>query len=152
MNHPEGPGQQAWGPATARIDVRDDLPSAGHGGVSEGVPEDLEQVLDALRPGTALLVIPAGPSAGSRYLLDEDRVTVGRAPEAEILLDDVTVSRQHAAFERGAEGFSVVDTGSTNGTYVNGEETGSSPLVAGDLVQIGKYRLVFHPARTGGGA
>ena len=75
--------------------------------------------MDALPPGSALLVVQRGPSAGSRFLLDTDVVAAGRHPESEIFLDDVTVSRRHAEFRRTADGFTVADVGSLNGTYVN---------------------------------
>ena len=61
----------------------------------------------------------AGPSAGSRFLLDKDVTTAGRHPDSDIFLDDVTVSRRHAEFRRSGDGFSVADVGSLNGTYVN---------------------------------
>ncbi len=61
--------------------------------------------VDALPPGSALLVVQRGPSAGSRFLLDTDVVTAGRHPDSEIFLDDVTVSRRHAEFRRTPEGF-----------------------------------------------
>src|SRR3954470_8600122 len=75
--------------------------------------------VDALPPGSALLVVQRGPSAGSRFLLDTEVVAAGRHPESEIFLDDVTVSRRHAEFRRTEEGFTVADVGSLNGTYVN---------------------------------
>jgi pSer/pThr/pTyr-binding forkhead associated (FHA) protein len=68
---------------------------------------------------------------------------VGRSPESEIFLDDVTVSRKHAEFRRMGKSFSVHDSGSLNGTYVNGELAESTELINGDSVQIGKYRLLF---------
>jgi hypothetical protein len=102
--------------------------------------------LDALAPGTALLVVSRGPNAGSRFLLDADAVTVGRHPDSDIFLDDITVSRRHAEFRRGGGGFEVVDVGSLNGTYVNRERVDRAVLGGGDEVQIGKYRLVVHPA------
>ncbi|MEJ7649808.1 MAG: FHA domain-containing protein [Nakamurella sp.] len=110
--------------------------------------------LDALRPGTALLVVKRGPNAGSRFQLDVPLVTAGRHPESEIFLDDVTVSRRHAEFRRVDGGFEVSDTGSLNGTYVNREPIESSLLVNGDEVQIGKFRLVFltADAAAAGGA
>ena len=70
-------------------------------------------------PGSALLVVQRGPSAGSRFLLDTDVVTAGRHPDSDIFLDDVTVSRRHAEFRRDGDGFTVADVGSLNGTYVN---------------------------------
>lgn len=103
--------------------------------------------LDALPLGSALLIVQRGPSAGSRFLLDTDEVTAGRHPDSEIFLDDVTVSRRHAAFRRGPEGYRVVDTGSLNGTYVNRDRVDEALLAGGDEVQIGKYRFVFFPSQ-----
>ncbi len=99
--------------------------------------------VDALPAGSALLVVQRGPSAGSRFLLDTDVVTAGRHPDSEIFLDDVTVSRRHAEFRRGPEGFTVRDVGSLNGTYVNRDRIDEVVLQGGDEVQIGKFRLVF---------
>ena len=69
--------------------------------------------VDALPPGSALLVVQRGPSAGSRFLLDTEVVAAGRHPESEIFLDDVTVSRRHAEFHRQGESFTVSDVGWT---------------------------------------
>src|SRR4051812_42639707 len=99
--------------------------------------------VDTLPPGSALLVVRRGPNAGSRFLLDQDVTTAGRHPESDIFLDDVTVSRRHAEFHRGPEGFTVSDVGSLNGTYLNRERIESAPLSGGDEVQIGKFRLVY---------
>jgi len=108
-----------------------------------------QATVEALRPGTALLVVLRGPNTGARFLLDDDVVTSGRHPESDIFLDDVTVSRQHATFERTAGHFVVKDVGSLNGTYVNRERIDESTLQTGDEVQIGKYRLVFYAAKQG---
>ena len=68
----------------------------------------------------------------------------GRHPESEIFLDDVTVSRRHAEFERKADGgFEIRDDGSLNGTYVNRERIEEQRLAGGDEVQIGKFKLVY---------
>lgn len=96
-----------------------------------------------LRPGTALLISTRGAVSGSRYLLDEDLVTVGRDSHADILLDDSTVSRAHAVFKRHNGVFSISDSGSLNGTYVNRERVDESVLHNGDEIMIGKFRLVF---------
>lgn len=103
--------------------------------------------VDALRPGTALLVVLRGPNTGARFLLDDDEVSSGRHPDSDIFLDDVTVSRKHAIFSRGPEGFVVRDVGSLNGTYVNRRRIDQAVLVTGDEVQIGKFRLVFYGAK-----
>jgi pSer/pThr/pTyr-binding forkhead associated (FHA) protein len=99
--------------------------------------------VDALPIGHALLVVQKGPGAGSRFLLDVDVVNAGRHPDSEIFLDDVTVSRRHAVFNREGDTFTVSDVGSLNGTYVNRDRIESHHLSDGDEVQIGKYRLVF---------
>lgn len=97
-----------------------------------------------LEDGQALLVVKRGSNAGARFLLDQDTTTAGRHPEADIFLDDVTVSRRHAEFRKNDEGqFEVVDVGSLNGTYVNREPRNSQALEVGDEIQIGKFRLVF---------
>lgn len=102
--------------------------------------------VDALRPGTALLIAQRGPNTGARFLLDADEVSVGRHPSSDIFLDDVTVSRRHAIFRRTDAGFAVQDVGSLNGTYLNGGLVDSTVLRTGDEVQIGKFRLVFYDA------
>lgn len=107
--------------------------------------------VDALPPGSALLVVQRGPSAGSRFLLDSDVVAAGRHPDSEIFLDDVTVSRRHAEFRRTAEGYTVADVGSLNGTYVNRDRIDEVALQGGDEVQIGKYRLVYFSSHSGAG-
>jgi pSer/pThr/pTyr-binding forkhead associated (FHA) protein len=99
--------------------------------------------VDALPVGSALLVVQKGPGAGSRFLLDQDVVNAGRHPDSEIFLDDVTVSRRHAIFNRTGDGYTVSDVGSLNGTYVNRDRIETIALTDSDEVQIGKYRLVF---------
>jgi pSer/pThr/pTyr-binding forkhead associated (FHA) protein len=72
---------------------------------------------------------------------------VGRNPESAVFLDDITVSRAHAVFERRADdGWFVRDVGSLNGTYVNGEQVDQTKLASGDEVQIGKFKLTFFAA------
>ncbi len=105
-------------------------------------PADAAAV-DALPGGSALLVVQRGPGAGSRYLLDTDLSTVGRHPESDIFLDDITVSRRHVEFRRQDGSFRVHDVGSLNGTYVNGDRVDDAELQNGDEVRIGKFRLIF---------
>lgn len=117
-------------------------------------PQDLvdsdDRAVSELPGDCALLLVKRGPQAGSRFLLDSEQITVGRASDNEIFLDDVSVSRKHALFKRSIEPdrgvrFSVSDVGSLNGTYVNGNRIESVQLESGDEVQIGKFRLVFYP-------
>jgi len=107
-----------------------------------------QATVDALRAGTALLVVLRGPNTGARFLLDSDEVSSGRHPDSDIFLDDVTVSRKHASFRREGDRFLVRDVGSLNGTYVNRQRIDEATLHTGDEVQIGKFRLVFY-AGTG---
>ncbi len=100
---------------------------------------------DELEPGQALLLVKRGPNAGSTYLL-ADRTTAGRSEDRGVMLDDVTVSRSHATFERRDDGWHVHDDGSLNGTYVNGEQVAQTRLATGDEVQIGLFKLVFFQA------
>jgi len=100
--------------------------------------------VDALPVGSAMLVVQRGPGSGSRFLLDKEAVHAGRHPDSDIFLDDVTVSRHHAEFDRVGETYSVSDVGSLNGTYVNRDRIDKVVLKDGDEVQIGKFRLVFY--------
>jgi hypothetical protein len=116
------------------------------------VPEDAHAgAVDALPPGSALLVVKRGPNAGSRFLLDQDITTAGRHPDSDIFLDDVTVSRRHAEFRREGGGFVVHDVGSLNGTYVNRQRIDVAGLSGGDEVQIGKFRLLYLTGVRGAG-
>jgi hypothetical protein len=137
------------------VDVTTIIPASPATPVADGEGEFSTEAhqgaLDALAPGSALLVVKRGPNAGSRFLLDQDVTTAGRHPDSDIFLDDVTVSRRHAEFRREGGGYSVHDVGSLNGTYVNRERIEAAALAAGDEVQIGKFRLVYLSAavRTG---
>jgi pSer/pThr/pTyr-binding forkhead associated (FHA) protein len=106
-----------------------------------------QAAIDALPAGSALLVVQRGPNAGARFLLDAERTTAGRRQDSDIFLDDVTVSRKHAEFVRRGGEFFVRDVGSLNGTYLAKDRIDEEALLhGGDEVQIGKYRLVFHPS------
>lgn len=109
-----------------------------HTGEIHPVPD-----LQHLQESDALLVVVSGPDAGAQILLDTDVVTVGRSPNADIFLDDVTVSRKHAEFVRTPSGFTLRDTGSLNGTYVGRQLIDSVELQNGADVQIGKFRMIF---------
>lgn len=91
----------------------------------------------------AMVLINRGESKGSRFLITHDGVSVGRAPTSSIFLDDVTVSRAHAVIEKSLAGFVLRDSGSLNGTYVNGKSISQCALNSGDEIQIGKFHLLF---------
>jgi predicted RNA-binding Zn-ribbon protein involved in translation (DUF1610 family) len=93
--------------------------------------------------GPALVVRSGGGRAGESFLLAEGRTLVGRSPECEVFLDDVTVSRRHSQIDRDGDRFSIEDLGSLNGTFVNRRRIESAELEDDDELQIGKYRLTF---------
>jgi hypothetical protein len=101
----------------------------------------------ASKPATAeepCLVVRKGAQMGERFFLDTPRLSVGRDPESDIFLNDMTVSRAHAVLEVGPGGVTVTDLGSLNGTYVNGQLVDSAVLGNGDLVQIGTFQMAFY--------
>jgi pSer/pThr/pTyr-binding forkhead associated (FHA) protein len=104
--------------------------------------------IDALPSGSALLIVKRGPNAGARFLLDQDVTSVGRHPNADIFLDDVTVSRRHAEFLRTGAKFLVRDLASLNGTYFDGKSVDEAQVTDGSEVQIGKFRLTFFASRA----
>ena len=106
-----------------------------------------QEAIAALPSGSALLIVRRGPNSGARFLLDTDVTTVGRHPDADIFLDDVTVSRRHAEFLRHRTAFEVKDLSSLNGTYFDGVRIETALLSDGAEVQIGKYRLTFYASR-----
>ncbi|MEL0627016.1 FHA domain-containing protein [Salinibacterium amurskyense] len=112
------------------------------------VSADEQSAISALPSGSALLIVRRGPNVGARFLLDADLTTVGRHPEADIFLDDVTVSRRHVEFLRNGTTFDVKDLGSLNGTYLGGDRIATTAVLRDQAeVQIGKYKLTFYASR-----
>ncbi len=111
------------------------------------VTAEEQEAIAALPSGSALLVVRRGPNTGARFLLDADVTTVGRHPDADIFLDDVTVSRRHAEFLRHGRKFEVKDLNSLNGTYFDGVRIDTASLNDGAEVQVGKFRLTFYASR-----
>ena len=107
------------------------------------------QAIDAIRSiidgngDRAMVVIHRGPAKGARFLIAEDKCSIGRSPESAIFLDDVTVSRSHAEITRSGKGFQILDLGSLNGTYVNNGSVKTVELKTGDEIQVGKFHLIF---------
>ncbi|HEU0317036.1 MAG TPA: FHA domain-containing protein [Solirubrobacteraceae bacterium] len=110
------------------------------GETGEFIPVDLDEVV---AQGAALVIRSGGGRAGESFPLDGERMTIGRRPDADVFLDDVTVSRDHAILiHRGSEWF-LDDCGSLNGTYVNRTRIDSQRLADGDELQVGKYKLTY---------
>ncbi len=122
------------------LEVGDDLTVTLHDAVGEGTGE-IKVAFHA--DGPAVLVVNRGPNAGEAYVLEQEVTSAGRHLDADIFLDDVTVSRRHAEVTRGPNGYTIRDGGSLNGTYVNTKRVSEAELHAGDEVQIGKFHMVF---------
>jgi pSer/pThr/pTyr-binding forkhead associated (FHA) protein len=120
--------------ALVRVDPLQDAP---------GPEDDLLVNLGELAPGSASLVMRNGPQAGATLPLQAQRTRLGRGVECEISLDDITVSRLHAEIMCDGRHYTVRDSGSLNGTYVNHTRIDMAELQQGDELQIGKFRLVF---------
>jgi len=128
-----GGGAGATGdPATAtyRIDETGEL-----------VPVDVGDVV--ADEGAALVIRAGGGRVGESFPLNTDRMTIGRRPDSDIFLDDVTVSRDHALLVRRSGDYYLDDLGSLNGTYVNRHRIESHRLEDGDELQVGKFKLTY---------
>jgi len=107
-----------------------------------GELDNVEVTIGGIHVGQGMLVIRSGAQTGERFTLGT-LVSIGRNPECEICLDDVTVSRRHAEVSHIADSYVVRDMGSLNGTYVNQQRVDEKALGHGDELQIGKFRMVF---------
>jgi hypothetical protein len=103
-------------------------------------PVDLEEVTGE---GATLVIRSGGGRSGEVFNVSGEKMTIGRSPDAEIFLDDVTVSRNHALLVRRRDGLYIDDLGSLNGTYVNRRRIESHLLANGDELQVGKYKLTY---------
>ncbi len=109
----------------------------------KSLSNEQQSIVSALKDGVGILLVLKGAGIGGRYLLDSVETKIGRDLNNEICLDDITVSRSHALISRTAEGYSVKDLGSLNGTYLNAISVRDSKIVNGDEIQIGKYHLTL---------
>ncbi|MBC8390872.1 MAG: FHA domain-containing protein [Actinobacteria bacterium] len=107
--------------------------------VSSNILEDIKKISDV----SSGLVIIKGPNIGDKFLINKSKFTIGRNPESDIFLDDVTVSRKHAVLKKVGKDFRIKDSGSLNGSYINGEIVENATLKDGDRIQIGKYIFLF---------
>ena len=111
------------------------------GETGELIAVDLDDVVAS--EGAALVIRTGGGRVGESFPLHGEKMAIGRNPGAEVFLDDVTVSRDHALLVHRGDGWHLDDLGSLNGTYVNRERIESRKLADGDELQVGKYKLTF---------
>ena len=105
--------------------------------------DDIVVPMADLPTDAAVLIVRSGEQAGDRFVVRADLTRLGRHPDSEIMLDDITVSRRHAEILRSRNGYTVRDAGSLNGTYLNRERIDEAVLSNGDELQIGRFKLVF---------
>ena len=113
---------------------------------AEPFPLEHGDLLHDVPAGGSVLVVTRGPNTGSRFVLGPENtvVTIGRHPDSDIFLDDITVSRRHAEVRHQEGAFWARDVGSLNGTYLNRELIeDNTALASGDELQVGKFRLLF---------
>ena len=108
-------------------------------------PEEVAEASGAGLEGleAPALVVRSGGRAGESFHPTKPQTTIGRSPDCDIFLDDVTVSRKHAVLVERDSSFFIEDQGSLNGTFVNRKRVESAQLDDGDELQIGKYRLTY---------
>lgn len=140
----EKPQKRQHVPQSAAETTSIALPPAHTGPLEAQLSEQDNAAIKALPSSSALLIAHSGANQGARFLVDQEETTIGRHPEADIFLDDVTVSRRHVRIHRTESGFEVDDLGSLNGTYVNHDRVDRHTLSSGDEVQVGKFRLTFY--------
>lgn len=133
--------------ATLHLGVRaviENSSSARLSEILERLADEDRQIIEKLAPENAMLIVHRGPGKGSRFLLTTQGSTIGRSPENDIFLDDVTISRKHAQIiAAGAGLFTLKDLGSLNGTYVNNKSVTEISLTTGDEIQFGKFHMLF---------
>jgi hypothetical protein len=110
---------------------------------AEEIGDEIPAALDETIRGPALVVRSGGGRAGESFVPKDERTLIGRSPECDIFLDDVTVSRRHAELVRDGDTFTIRDLGSLNGTFVNRRRIEAVSLKDDDELQIGKYRMTF---------
>ena len=111
--------------------------------VDESGDVEVVELQDVIAGGAALVIRAGSGREGESFTLARDRMSVGRSPESDVFLDDVTVSRDHALVVRRGSEYYLDDCGSLNGTYINRRRIESQRLSDGDELQIGKYKLAF---------
>lgn len=114
-----------------------------------GSADDIVVPVNSLPKDSAVLIVRSGAQAGERFELEDPITHLGRHPDSEIMLDDITVSRRHVTIERTPQGYLVSDAGSLNGTYINQQRVDRALLRHGDELQIGKFRLVLFERADG---
>lgn len=111
--------------------------------ITEEISENILIQLKQIPSGKRGLLVIKGPNIGDNFFIEKDEFLIGRSPESDVLLDDITVSRKHAILRKDADSYILIDTGSLNGSYLNGNIVEEAVLSNGDRIQIGKYIFLY---------
>ncbi len=111
--------------------------------ITEEISEKILIQLKRILPGKRGLLVIKGPDIGDEFYIENDEFIIGRSPESDILLDDITVSRKHALLKKDGDDYRLIDSGSLNGSYLNGNIVEEAILSNGDRIQIGKYIFLY---------
>ncbi len=110
---------------------------------TEEISEKILMQLKKILPGKRGLLVVKGPNIGDEFYIEKDEFIIGRSPESDVLLDDITVSRKHALLKKDGDDYRLLDAGSLNGSYLNGNIVEEAILSNGDRIQIGKYIFIY---------
>ena len=111
--------------------------------ITEEISEKILMQIKKILPGKRGLLVIKGPSIGDEFYIEKDEFIIGRSPESDVLLDDITVSRKHALLKKDEDEYRLIDSGSLNGSYLNGNIVDEAILSNGDRIQIGKYIFLY---------
>ncbi len=111
--------------------------------ITEEISENIIRQLKQIPSGKIGLLVIKGPNIGDKFFIEKDEFLIGRSPESDVLLDDITVSRKHAILRKDADSYRLTDAGSLNGSYLNGNIVEEAVLSNGDRIQIGKYIFLY---------
>ena len=111
--------------------------------IKEEISKKILRQLKKILPGKRGLLVIKGPNIGDEFYIEKDEFIIGRSPESDVLLDDITVSRKHALLKKDGDDYILLDAGSLNGSYLNGNIVEEAILSNGDRIQIGKYIFIY---------
>ena len=111
--------------------------------ITEEISEKILMQLKKIPPGKRGLLVIKGPNIGDEFYIEKDEFIIGRSPESDVLLDDITVSRKHALLKKDGDDCRLIDAGSLNGSYLNSNIVEEAILSNGDRIQIGKFIFLY---------
>ena len=111
--------------------------------IKEEISKKILRQLKKILPGKRGLLVIKGPNIGDEFYIEKDEFIIGRSPESDVLLDDITVSRKHALLKKDGDDYILLDAGSLNGSYLNGNIVEEAILSNGDRIKIGKYIFIY---------